>query len=657
MLSTIRLFRAVPITNKSIKKLDKELLKQIIESGFVLSPEVIGNYDKDALLQIIREVKELIGLNPEQMNSSFHKSWQKIKTADLEQLVVEQIAHYMTTYGKESPAEYLEEKESQWGVEGLTEKVLELEDLDLDKIYNKDYVYIPKEALDIPGIKIDKIELVIIKGYTVPELKEKLLNLLQSGIALAEDTINDVIDVALYVELSNEEMLTIKNKEVKIALYDYLGIIPENPIEFLRYIVYKATSKTLLIKDSLTIEEIKCKENLNILGLIMKYKNTYGLERLAEIFYRFKPLWLAFRTNRQLKKMINKIRKLAVEYHKPMPEDYLNEVTAKINKDIKINKEELKTELEKVNIFRKIRLAYALKFRTTNVESILYRIRNGKGFATEFSFTNKKVAQKVLDIVLNSIVQDIKKNIKGKKIFIPENITYALPATEKQFTGLLPSGTCVSFPKDMVVGVHWTNVKDNTIDLDLSLIDIDEKFGWDASYRSGDRDILFSGDLTNAPLPNGASELFYVKRQLNKAALLYLNYYNFQEIEVPFKIFVAREQVSHMKENYMINPNNIMISTESKINQRSKILGLLVTKPDESKFYFSEIYLGKSITSSNSEWSENSRKYLLGFYENTINLNDLLKQAGAEIVTEEEKYDINLSINKLEKDTIINLLI
>ncbi|GAG61291.1 unnamed protein product, partial [marine sediment metagenome] len=98
-----------------------------------------------------------------------------------------------------------------------------------------------------------------------------------------------------------------------------------------------------------------------------------------------------------------------------LPEDYLNEITAKIKKGETIDKDKLKSELERVNVFRKIRLAYALRFRVKDVDSILYRIRNGKAYATDFDFKNKIVAKHVLAIVLDSITENIGKNVKGKK--------------------------------------------------------------------------------------------------------------------------------------------------------------------------------------------------------------------------------------------------
>ena len=104
-----------------------------------------------------------------------------------------------------------------------------------------------------------------------------------------------------------------------------------------------------------------------------------------------------------------------------------------------------------------------------------------------------------------------------------------MPATEKQFTGHLPTGSWVSVPEDLIVGIHWTNTKKRRIDLDLSIIGVSGKIGWDGSYRSKRRDILFSGDVTDAPPPIGALELFCIKKGLEEPKILIANYYNFKE--------------------------------------------------------------------------------------------------------------------------------
>lgn len=665
MKSTIRLFKAVPIVTKR-KRANKDLLKRTIPRGYIFSPEVVYNYsdhdelsDFDGLIQL---VEEIYGITAEKLNSSFHKSWAKVKNTPMEQLMVEQLAHYLTTYGQEHPKEYLIEKEEQFGVPHLAEKIIELGDFESDKIRDENYVYIPKEKLEIPDVDMDNIRLVIIRGYTKEELKEKLMNVLRSGVALGEDTIKDVLDVAEFLKLDKNDMGDVKNKEVKAALYDSLNLVPENPVEFLRYIVHKATGKTLLIKNPALIKEIKETENETIGQLFYRYKTEHGLKRLAEIFYRFKPIFLAFKSDEDLKATVNKIRKLAVKYHEPMPEDYLNTVTERLKHGNPIGHSIFMRELERVNVFRKIRLAYALKFRTKDVDSILYRIRNGKGYATDFSFEKKDSAKKVLGIVLDSIVEDVSKNVAGKRIYIPDYIHYSLPATEKQFTGNFPSGTYVVVPKDIIFGINWHNVDGHRVDLDLSVLSPSEgKIGWDSDYRSATGSVLFSGDITDAGGANGATELFYVRRQKKEALILYVNYYNFdEEVEVPFKIMVAQEKVSNWKENYMIDPNNLVAVSNSKINQKEKVLGLLVTTLDECRFYFTETYVGNSITSRSSEIADHSRKYLFAFYENAISLRDILGKAGAIIVIEEnesaDNIDIDLSPEALEKDTILKLL-
>ena len=656
MLATIKLFKALPIKAKQKKSPTKDLLEKTIKRGFIFSPEVIYNYSNYD--ELIRLVEKVFGITSEKLNASFHKSWKKVKEADLEQLITEQIAHYLTTYGKKDPERYLFQKEylENWGVDNLSERISGLEDFHKDKIRDEDYIYIPKEILDIPEIDVDEIKLVIIKGYTKQELKDKLLKLLNSGIALKEDTINDVVDVALFLDINEKEIEAIKNKEVRIILYNYLNLVPESPVEFLRYVVYTATDETLLIKSKELVGKIKEGKNIKVIKIFKDYGKKYGLKRLAEIFLRFKPIFLAFRTNQEMKSIINKMRKLAIHYHKPMPEDYLNTITSKIKKGEIIDIDKLGSELERVNIFRKIRLAYALKFRTKDVDSILYRIRNGKSYATDFYFGDKERARIILDIVLDSITEDIKKNVRGKKIYVPDYINYSLPVTEKQFTGNLPSGTYISIPQDMIVGVYWENIKPYMIDLDLSLVSSDRKYGWDAGYRNNEGSILYSGDITNAP--TGATELFYVKKQLKDSFILFLNYYNYNaEIKVPFKIIVAKEKANDFGNNYMVNPNNLVLAVQSEISQKQKILGLLITTTERSRFYFAETSIGRSITSSNSEFAENSRKYLISFYQNSIELKDILSKSGAELVDDKEKADIDLSPESLEKDSILNLLL
>lgn len=628
MKSTLRLFKALPVENKT-KKENKELLRETVKRGFIFAPEVVANYpDTGALLRLV----ESVGLSAKQMNNSFHKSWKKVKDADIEQLFVEQIMHYITTYGYEELG-----------------------------IYTSDTVFIPNEELDLPDLALKEVRLTVIKGLTKKELKDRLLKVLNSGIALSEETLQDVFDVATFVGVNEDEIEEIQNREAKISLYDHFGLVPKSPVEFLRMAVYKVTSKTLLIKSKEVVADIKARVGMNVNSLFKKYEAAHGLNKLAEIFFRYKPLFLSFRNNKDLKKTINRIRRLANKHHKPFKTDFLNSVTARLSERDGFSVAELEKELADANIFRKIRLAYALKFRTTDSNSILYRLRNGKGYATEFEFDNKEGARKTLDVVVDSIAKDLKKNVKGKTVYIPKFINYSLPATEKQFTGEFPSGTYVSVPTDMVFGVHWNNVSGHRIDLDLSLIlSSGQKVGWDRAYKTEDRSVLFSGDVTNASGKNGASELFYVAKAEKRACILVVNYFNYNSsVEVPIKILVAKETPKDFKENYTVNPNNVVVVANSKIDKEQKVVGILISDKNESRFYFAESYIGKSITSSGSDFVENAKNYLVKFYEDTIKLEDVLVKAGADVIREKDEdteIDVDLSPENLAKDTILKLL-
>jgi len=625
--STLRLFNAVPIESKTKKNPSKKILSKTLNHGFIISPEVVSNYSEDEILDIIEEVSNEIGLTPEQMNSSFHKSWKKVREAPIFQLVVEQIFHYITTYGYERLG-----------------------------IYDKNSVFIPNEELKISKLK-DGIKLTVINGYTKSQLKEKIINLLGSGIALK--SIDEIIEVATFCEFKLKDFTNIKNKEIRIRLYDKMQILPELPLEFLRFIIYKKTDDSLLIINKDTISKIK-DSNTDVKFLFRQYDETFafGYKRLAEIFLRFKPLFLALRQEDRMAPIINKISHLSNKYHKPLERSVLNDVTGLLkNKQMGIEKyTKLKKELENCNIFRKIRLLSALNYRINGSPSMLYKIRNGKGYAKRSEFLNIGEAKSVFDIVMESILLDL-QHLKGKKFFIPRNIKYALPATAKQFTGNIPSGSYIIIPKDMIFGVYWVNVGSHRIDLDLSTISLKHgKVGWDSLYRSDDENILFSGDITDAP--NGASELFYVARNYDDVILLCLNYYNYnQDIPVPYKILIAEEKPRKSFHSYMVNPNKIQCVTKAEIKHKQRILGIVKITNNECRFYFSETALGKSITSRENDYSLTSREYLQHYTTNMITLNDVLEMAGAEITSKKQNNSIDLSPETLQKDTIIGLLI
>ena len=266
--------------------------------------------------------------------------------------------------------------------------------------------------------------------------------------------------------------------------------------------------------------------------------------------------------------------------------------------------------------------------------------------------------------------------MKGKKFYIPEEIVYALPTTEKQFTGNFPNGSYVSVTgKNLIFGVYWENVGSSRIDLDLSMLTLGMKIGWDRMYRSHERDILFSGDMTDAT--NGASELYNIEGQRDEAYMFMLNYFNAgrgyyedekSPDEVPYKLFIASEPIDRDKfcggrnrTPYMVDPNNILALTDAKITaaNKQKVLGLAETRNNEVRFYFGEFAIGNSMTAGQRDYNEHARRYLVDYQRSVIGLVPVLIAAGALFVETKDEIDvdtIDLSPEALEKDTFIKLL-
>lgn len=652
-LPLLRLFQAVVIDPQTNGQ-TIDLHAATIPYGFVFAPEVTASFSESALRTSIPWIAKELGMTKEQFNAAFHKSWKKVRDAPLEVLYTDQLVHYLTTYGAEAIG-----------------------------IYEKDNIFIPIEKLRIPDRKDnEKIKLVVIHGLTIKEVVQRIKRLLSSGIALKKETIDDIVQVIMAFELLQAlDIDTVKNKEVKCILCDRLHTIPKNPVEFLRYMLYKLTDTTLLIKNVQTITAIHdaVKVNNEIGDLFEKYQEQYGLEGLASIFYRFKPIFLAFRNNDQLRSTINRIRKLAIDYHKPMPEDYLNQVTAHLKTD-GLDQTRLVMELAKVNVFRKIRLAYALNYRLLENDAILYRIRNGKSYATTLDVDQVNITEirTGLDIILQSIADDLAKNIAGKRIYFDPQVQYALPATEKQFTGNIPCGSFITLPTSMIIGIHWTNLtpqinedrdkndyafadpfyrhnRAGRVDLDLSLMGL-TKIGWDGSYRHGDGDILFSGDITDAP--NGATEAFYIKTQEPNTYLLMLNHFSrgHNDVQVPFTLFAARENGFGFGRHYVVNPNKVEMWIPNVMDSVQKMLGLIVLNKKQTVFYFGETSIGNSNTAKDKPYVHQARSYMETTFTHPLLLRDVLIRAGAIVTDKQSDADIDLSVQTLQKDTILSLL-
>lgn len=95
--------------------------------------------------------------------------------------------------------------------------------------------------------------------------------------------------------------------------------------------------------------------------------------------------------------------------------------------------------------------------------------------------------------------------------------------------GNIPESSQIVLPRDtdLIVAIKWYNLDDlnedthytRRVDLDLHCITPNKQYGWNTSYRSNTRDILYSGDMTNAS--GGAVEAFLIRKDCTERFIIY----------------------------------------------------------------------------------------------------------------------------------------
>ena len=670
---------------KEILRLFKGYLGEKVEEVNELALKYGLLIPSSANEEVVKQAIEMYGKDGEKWNSTFHKDFEIVRNAPIGDLIAQQIIHYITTYGFESLG-----------------------------LYDSELVYLPKEKLEIPELNVDNLELITIRPLTEEELTDKLMVLLTSGIALSEQTVKDIMILSDYID--KDRFDEIKNKEIKTTLYDKYNVMPKNPDEFLRYLIFKTTGSTLKINNKEMINKIRNCDKNKALDMLNSYIDKNGYGKLSSIFLRNKNLFLAYKIKKndvhgisilakRINAIINKLRKYAVKYHKPLKKNILDCLT---NENEVIDLTELSKQLDEITIFRELRILNGIKYRLEGSKNIVHKIRNGKSYVRTLENKTSTYDGRIgliYECVYSHLIERLKAKVKDKTIYIPSDVQYAVPTTEKMFSDNIPDGSYIEVPRteNMVYGVYWKNIangktaprfygeestttNEERVDLDLKQMNKSEVFGWDASYRSETNNILFSGDITDAKLPKGASELFYVGQDYGHGAfLITLNMYTSNSQDVPFEFVIAK--ATHKPGNrtyYVLDPNNILAKFDMVIKntERQMVVGF-ITIGDTIRFYFNDFSAGASVrTSSRNDITMGIFDYLQSYSKTQLRLRDVLRDAGAKLTDKEviekevvrqvvdedgniieeklekieEPVDINLSIENITKETIINLL-
>jgi hypothetical protein len=588
-MKSLKLFNAV------LKKKSSDKPVVDFNLGLVIEPNATWKEHE------IKDYYSLQKLSGNDLNKSFYKNWKTVLESTREEILIDQILHYISTYGTDFEGD----------------------------------IYIPDGVIKLPKNK--KLVFKTIKAYTKKQLREKALGMLCSGIALKEETIDDLIDLLDEFGHKFSSKDNIKNKEAIVKIATKFGIFPNNSVEMLRYVIYLATNQSMIIKSDDVIKSIK-ESNYNP----EKDLEEFGLIKMSKIFNRFKPLFLAFKS--KCPSTINRLSKLSKIYHEPMIENPLNKVTTSYLKGCDMK------WLRGVSPFVLFKALSACRNRVLGADSFVYRIRNGKSWSV---VEEKKPNIDLCNHNVEFIIEYLKNKYSfiGKTFFIPDNVEYALPTSEKMFVGNIPTGTKFYNDGPMAVGIYWENSW-GARDLDLSSISINGKVGWNSDFVQGEGSLIYSGDMTNAP--DGAVEYMRGDTTLNSPALIMNNVYRGNS-NCEYKIVVGVG--SGINKEFMMNPNKLMIEEKCQSMQKQTVIGMMVPEKRGTCFVILNFGAGNCNVSWRNSRSDIVREALYQQWSMPYTFNDLILLLDGEITTNKEKCDYDLSLDKLEKDTFTKLLV
>lgn len=544
---------------------------------------VVRGMTEEEVLSVLNVVFPDLG----KFQETFHKSWEVIKDTPQEELWQQAAIHYFTTYG--------------------------LEALGID---NEGFIYIPDEIDCTPELR----KFRVIQTIKMADLLKMVEDNFASGLALKQSTIQDYLDIIRYFDFHIPQD-NIKNKEVKTIFQAETQTVPNNGEEIVRLINYVITDKTMLIKDQATFSAIagsyysRLPENK---ARFIKTILTQGRATCAEVFYRYKPIFLALR-KRGYQREVNKIRRLATKLWQPKAgKEFISTM-------IIGNKEVSPSQLEELPTYDLVKIYNKLNYMLLSVEESNFYydmvvIRNGNLFIDKEA---KHLSDEQLDWIryaLRDILEILRNRCNYVRMIESPNLEVAVPTSEKSFIGDLPLYSRATCSGSSVIGVAWEHN-----DLDLSaLLEDGGKVGWNSYYSDKAKEVLYSGDCTRG----GAEALFF---KSNQKALIMQNIFRGPIDEV--NLFISNEKEFNLvggsglwgRSKYIYDPNNIIYSTKLTVDGVGKVLGLYDKQDDLTTFTFVDMTISQSNVCANNILANIAMKVIDRKGRSALKFSDLLE--------------------------------
>ena len=547
----LKLFNSVVVKHKA-RTTEKEYDESdLIKQGILIDPIIFDNLSSTEAEKITDDAISLFGANSTKLNSTFWKKFSDVASMSELELRIHQLLHYMSTYDRGIVG-----NESTTGLQA----------------YEPDFL---KDAnIDVQH------ELVYISAITNDELKEKIKNMLTSGIALKQETNAALLRIIKIQNTKVDFIDEIRNREFMCQLCKELGLVPSIFDEFMRYLNYLITNSTMLIvKDERSYYNIALELRNNsfrrvaVGNAIKFYAHKYGVEAIATGYRRYFKFFSVIHKfmAKDTRTIINRANKLSKKKKNRIPRgesvlDHLENTNFSLNA--------IKNAVAKATTFKIVKALNSLKVDQPK----LYRIRNGK---TWLAMENKIRVDDIKNILLDEIKSRL--DWSDKVFYIPEGVDYAIPTSEKTFVGYMPYLSTFEFKgEDAIVGVAW----EKECDLDLHTRLLNEiSIGYESEHKSNG--VLFSGDMTHTNEYGYAAEFDHIShKDFDEPAIIDIN--NFRDgKDAKIDVFVGPDSVSTNKNQSIVNQLTAKsVLFKDKMDTYDKTLMVVLPTQDGFKAIF-----------------------------------------------------------------------
>lgn len=611
--ATIKLFKAVLLkngNNKDTYGMESSRLTALSQ-GVVFDPETFVGRSLSESRAIIYIAIDEYGVDMAKVNSTFYKRFSDVENRSELQLRIDQLAHYMSTYGR---------------------------GIDRSDIVGYEPEYLKDLNIDVEH------DLTYIEALSIEEIGEKVKNMITSGMALDENTQANLITVIEECKLPvNNYLDQINNREFMCRMCKELNLLPKNFDEFTRYLIYLGTGSTLLIKSRAMLTELDWLDRDAHAGqekAFNQYVKQFGIETVAKNITRYRKLYLVLRKRFTDKTLINRAMKLSKRMYVPRKQSPLEHV---MDLDVPLNA--IRDSIANAPIYKLIKVMNAIIRRNDAPEARYFKIRNGKSYLKlknndwHYDLVNWTNKTQRKNLVQQMIVNELRTRYgdwSDKVFYIPDGINYALPTSGKDFVGTLPYMSSYEFKgKDVSLGVAWNT----PADLDLHALTLSgEHYGWNSSY---DGTVTYSGDMTHLNPYGYAAEFYKIQaNDLTAPMIISVNDY-WSDAEVKFDVFVTGanvDQNSRQGVATQIGPNSVLFHDKVSPQEMSKVLMIVLPTDDGVKIGFTATNFGNVRVPGVDDTTTKLIEIFEHQLDNTYMVTDLVKLLGGQVVHSENEY-------------------